>query len=268
MNPAIEYEDPGQWSAIALTVLMHGLLVLALVFSVRWQTRHEAVFVEMWTPPPPARVDVAPPAPPVVRPPPEPVRESPPPPPKPDIALKAPKAKPEKTPPKPDKPAKPEKSTARPAEKAPNFDNLLAREDQQIDRIRADRDRQARAEQEAAMLARAKADAQSQAQRTAREKAVAAYVDKLRGKIRGNLVQPPNLKGNPTARFTVTQLPNGEILEVRLRKASGNPLYDDAVERAIRKSSPLPLPDDRALFERDLEITYCPEPDSSGRCPR
>ena len=206
--------------------------------------------------------------PPTVKPPPEPVRETPPPPPKPDIALKAPKAKPEKAPPKPQKPPKPEQAKAGPATPAPNFDNLLAREDQQIDRIREDRNRQARAEQEAAMLARAKAVAQAQAQRSARDKAIASYVDRLRGKVRGNLVQPPNLKGNPTARFTVTQLPNGEILEVRLRKASGNPLYDDAVERAIRKSSPLPLPDDRSLFERDLEIIYCPEPDASGRCPR
>ena len=263
MNPALPYEDPGKWSAVFLTVLMHGLLVLALVISVRWQTRHQAVEVELWVPPPPVAETPPPPAPmppAEVRPAPEPERVLPPPP-KPDIAVKAQK-------PKPEKPvAKPEKPVARPVGRTPNYDNLLAREDQRLDRLKEERDRQARAEQEAAMLARAKADAQAQAQRTARDRAMASYADRLRGKIRGNLVQPPNLKGNPSARFVVTQLPSGEVLDVRLKKASGNPLYDDAIERAIRKSSPLPLPEDRSLFARDLEVIYCPDAGPSGRCP-
>ena len=265
MNPTVPYEDPGKWSSLLLTVLMHGLLALALVVSVRWQTRHETVAVELWVPPPPAPRPAEPVA--VPKPPepaPAPARE-PPPPAKPDIALKPDKPKPAA---KPEPPKKADKPVPKQATPAPNFDNLLAREDQRIDRIREERDRQARAEQEAEMLARAKADAQAQAQRTARERALASYADKVRGKIRGNLVQPPGLKGNPTVRFVVSQLPNGEVLDVRLRKASGNTLYDDAVERAIRKSSPLPLPDDRALFERELEIIYCPDPDQSGRCPR
>lgn len=263
MNPALPYEDPGKWGAVLLTLLMHGLLVLALVISVRWQTRHEAVAVELWAPPPPV-AEAPPPAPPAptaeARPTPEPARVAPPPP-KPDIAIKAQNPRPEKP------AAKAEKPPPRPVERAPNYDNLLAREDQRLDRLKEERERQARAEQEASMLARAKADAQAQAQRTARDRAMASYVDRLRGKVRGNLVQPPNLKGNPSARFVVTQLPNGDVLDVRLKKPSGNPLYDDAVERAIRKSSPLPLPDDRTLFARDLEIIYCPDPGQEGRCP-
>ena len=35
--------------------------------------------------------------------------------------------------------------------------------------------------------------------------------------------------------------------------------HDDAVERAINKSSPLPLPDDRGLFRRDLELKFRPQ---------
>ncbi|MDR2113346.1 MAG: TonB C-terminal domain-containing protein, partial [Candidatus Accumulibacter sp.] len=41
-------------------------------------------------------------------------------------------------------------------------------------------------------------------------------------------------------------------------KSSGNKLLDEAFERAIRKSSPLPLPDQPDLFERVLELKQRP----------
>ncbi|MDR1934095.1 MAG: TonB C-terminal domain-containing protein, partial [Candidatus Accumulibacter sp.] len=56
----------------------------------------------------------------------------------------------------------------------------------------------------------------------------------------------------------VTQLPTGEIIDVRLSKSTGNKPLDEAIERAIRKSDPLPLPDQPDLFQRDLELKYRP----------
>ena len=66
-------------------------------------------------------------------------------------------------------------------------------------------------------------------------------------------------KWNPEAIFDVTVLPTGEVLTARKRKSSGNAAYDDAVERAITKSSPLPKPDDPALFQRQLELKFRPQ---------
>ncbi|HNF92532.1 MAG TPA: TonB C-terminal domain-containing protein, partial [Accumulibacter sp.] len=40
--------------------------------------------------------------------------------------------------------------------------------------------------------------------------------------------------------------------------SSGNPALDAAVERAIRKSSPLPKPAQADLFKRILNIPYWP----------
>ena len=251
----VEYEDPGQWSSWLLALLMHGLLLAALVVSVRWQTRHEPVMAELWVAAPVIEAPAPPPAPEVK--PPEPAREVAPPPPKPDIALRDKK-----------KPPKPEKTPPKPVDKAPSFDQLLSREEAQIDRRRQERDNATRSEQEAALLRQARADQEARVRNAALDKARNDYIGRLQGKIRGNLVQPPNLKGNPTARLKVTQLPNGEVLDIRVVKPSGNPLYDDAIERAIRKSSPLPLPEDRSLFDRDLVVTYCPAPDASGRCPQ
>jgi colicin import membrane protein len=76
--------------------------------------------------------------------------------------------------------------------------------------------------------------------------------------VRGNWILPQDLEGNPEAIFLVIQLPTGEVLSTKLLKSSGNPAYDTAVERAILKSSPLPLPSDRALFSRELKLTFRP----------
>ena len=76
--------------------------------------------------------------------------------------------------------------------------------------------------------------------------------------MRGNWILPQDLQGNPEAIFLVTQLPTGEVLLIKLLKSSGNPAYDAAVERAILKSSPLPLPSDQALFDRELKLTFRP----------
>ncbi|MCM2289309.1 MAG: TonB C-terminal domain-containing protein [Sulfuritalea sp.] len=87
---------------------------------------------------------------------------------------------------------------------------------------------------------------------------MADYLGRIRGKIRGNIVLPPDIKGNPEAIFEVTQLPSGEVLTVRLKRSSGNAALDAAVERAILKSSPLPKPQQAELFERSLELRYRP----------
>ena len=99
----------------------------------------------------------------------------------------------------------------------------------------------------------------ARAQADARSRALALWTDKIRAKIRGNIILPQDIPGNPEAIFDVTLLPTGEVLTVRKRKSSGHAGYDDSVERAIMKSSPLPQPDDRSLFQRQLELKFHPQ---------
>ena len=75
---------------------------------------------------------------------------------------------------------------------------------------------------------------------------------------RGNVILPPELPGNPEAIFEVVQLPTGEIIDVQLRKSSGVKAYDEAVQRAILKSSPLPRPDRPEQFQRALSLKFRP----------
>ncbi len=93
---------------------------------------------------------------------------------------------------------------------------------------------------------------------SARNKAIADYLGKIRGKIRGNIFLPSEIKGNPEAVFDVTQLPSGEIVTVRLKRSSGHAALDAAIERAILKSNPLPKPEPADVFSRSLELRFRP----------
>jgi colicin import membrane protein len=125
-------------------------------------------------------------------------------------------------------------------------------------RAQAEREAQQRTQAEAEARARSEAQARANAEAAARTRAQAEYVDRIRSKVRGNVIVPPDIAGNPEAVFEVVQLPTGEIIDVQLRKSSGVRAYDDAVQRAILKSSPLPRPDRPDLFQRALRLTFRP----------
>jgi colicin import membrane protein len=121
--------------------------------------------------------------------------------------------------------------------------------------MRAQAERESRMRAEAEREARVRAD---QAAAGARNKAQLDWIDRIRSRIRGNINLPPDIPGNPEAVFDVVQLPTGEIIDVKLRKSSGVRAYDEAVQRAILKSSPLPKPVPADLFQRSLELRFRP----------
>ena len=226
---------PGKRISIALAIAVHLLLAGFLFYGVRWQTKAtDVIEVELVrTLPEPA---AAPPAPAVAPPPkPEPKPEPAPPPPKPDIVIK------DKETPKP-----PPKVEA-PRPRVDPFQEQLKREAEQLtQRKQADSAAQELSQMKAAQAA------------SARNKAMTDYLGRIRGKIRGNIVVPPEVKGNPEAVFDVTQLPSGEIVTVRLKRSSGHATLDAAIERAILKSNPLPKPEPADLFSRSLELRFKP----------
>ena len=218
---------------------MHAALVAVLVFGVHFQSSApSSVEVELWDappPPPPAPVVEEKPAPPPPKVEPEPEVKKPP-----EIA------EPQKAKPKP-KP-KPEVKKPEPPKRDPSFDKRvreqMAAEQKRIAQEQSERELQA-------MIAKRAADA--------RVRGLATWTDKIRSKIRGNIILPQSVEGNPEAIFDVTVLPTMDVVTVRKRKSSGNAAYDDAVERAIMKSSPLPKPDDPSLFQRQLELRFRPQ---------
>lgn len=226
--------------AIVLAVAVHVVLAAALVLGVSWQSHApEVISVELWPPPPPPpAVQPEPPRPaPVPQAKPEPRVE------KPDIAIKEPPK------PKPKPEAKPKPAPPKPDDRLAQLRlrEELARE-QQV--LALDRERQSIKDQLTRDAARSAI--------AARERAINAWTARIRGKIRGNIVLPPDIKGNPEALFLVAQLPTGEVLRAQLVISSGHAAYDDAVHRAILKSSPLPKPDSPSDFVRELKLTFRP----------
>jgi colicin import membrane protein len=255
----VNREEGGELASALLSAVVHVLLLAVLIFGVRWQNRPpETVAVELWEPPPPAPV-VEPPKPapapkvePAPPPKPEPVI------PKPEIIEKAPPPKPApkalpkvepKPPPKPVAKVEP-KPVPKPEPLKPRVDDTQKRMREELAREQAslavDRERQMLKD----LAAREASSASSKAQ--------AAWIDKVRAKIRGNIVLPPDIKGNPEAVFEVVQLPTGEVLSVKLKKSSGVAALDSAIDRAVLKSSPLPKPDGTFAVPREFELRYKP----------
>lgn len=242
-----------------LAFAVHLALIAVMFLGVRWQSHPaESVTVELWDPPPPP-----PPAPVVEAPKPPPKVEPPKPKPEPEPEVKKPEIVEKVVPPKPKPEPKPKPKPEPKAEVKPKpvppkddeFQKRMAREQLALEQRQLDEERR-RMDAE-----RRKADAERLAREQAagaRNKALNDYIGRIRAKVRQNWILPQELQGDPEAIFNVVQLPTGEVISVKLAKSSGNAAYDAAVERAILKSSPLPLPEPRSLFSRELKLTFRP----------
>jgi colicin import membrane protein len=89
--------------------------------------------------------------------------------------------------------------------------------------------------------------------------ALAEYVGLIRQKVERNWVRPPGAAAGLECELHVTQIPGGQVTGVRI----GNCPADDAVRRSIEaavlRASPLPMPANQALFERNLRFVFKPE---------
>jgi colicin import membrane protein len=282
---------PGPNLAAGLLALgVHIVFVLLLVVGVSWQTQHPApVMVDLWTALPETPRPPAPPVkPPVEPPPPQPpkpaaperppvekpaVKETPPPKP-PDIALEKEKARKKAEAEKLEKlkamQAAEEKARADAAReeaaamKKAQEKQLAEKEKKRRELLRQmeEEDLMQRMADEEARQSAAAARAASARRQTEIERIKSQYQDMIGATVRGNTRLPPDLKDNPEVRFLVRLLPTGEVVDVRRTQSSGNAAYDEAVERAIRKSSPLPLPADRdvrAAFVPELSFVHRPK---------
>jgi colicin import membrane protein len=242
------YYEPNKLPAGMLALAVHSMFFALLYFGINWNRQAfipPTMSVELWQSLP--EEVVVPPANPkleeIVPPPHEKTVE-------PDIVIPEKKkvvtkpvvAKPEKKKPVP-KPvevvkSKPKTDAPKTAEQKP--DTHLA--DQQSANIKAERLKQ---EELAA----------------ANGRMVDEYKAKIQAKIKQKIVEPPGVAEDASAKFLVTLLPGGPVLKADLKKSSGNAAYDNAVERAIWKSDPLPLPPDGKLFSefREILMTFKPE---------
>jgi colicin import membrane protein len=258
--------EPGKTLSVALSITVHVLLFAFLLFGIRWKTKQpEPVIAELWgalpaveaprVQPPPVVTPTPKPEPklepePKVEPKPEPKVEK-----KPDIALEQERKKKEEERKRLEEEAAEKK---RQEEQKRRAEEKKRQEEEQ--RRFAEESRERMNEQLNRELAAApKSVAPTVGPPLLGDpRAMAEWQSQIRAKVKPNIVVPSGIVGNPEAIFDVQLMPTGEVLTAKLRKSSGVQAYDDAVERAILKSSPFPLPKNPAVFDRNLRLTFRP----------
>ncbi|MES2072690.1 MAG: cell envelope integrity protein TolA [Pseudomonadota bacterium] len=277
ISPYTLPREPGRWPAIGLAALVHVLLLAFLWIGVQWQNQESTVVeAEVWdmqtreaAPKPVPQM--------AIEPEPEKVRPIPPPVVKPDVPKEDPEIalQQEKKRKLAEKKQEEERLKAEREEakrKADLEEELkkeklkLAEQKKKAEKLAADEaDKKKLAEQKnkqaGDQAARDKVFAENMrrlngqaattgsggsgdaAKSTGNNRGDPSYAAKVKAKILSNLsYSGSDTSGNnPTAEYSIDLLPDGTLRGgIRKLKSSGIPAYDEAVERAIDKSQPLP----------------------------
>jgi colicin import membrane protein len=153
-------------------------------------------------------------------------------------------------------------------------------EEQQAQERAAEKAAQEKAAQEKAAQARQaeeqrKAEAQRQAEADLKRSlaaeqrvnspasmsALASWRSQITAKITRAWLRPPTARAGLECNLYVTQVPGGEVTQVRVGECNGDQAVRESIEAAVYRASPLPPPPDPALFDRDLKITFKPDLD-------
>jgi colicin import membrane protein len=262
-------QPPGMRSGLALAILAHVLLIIALTFSVNWKASEpEGVVAELWSALPqtaaPRPIPPEPrPAPPVVEPKPAPpvAKPEPAPPPRVDAQIAIERAARERA-------LREEAERVEAARQA----ELKKREDARREeakraeakRVEAERQRAAEQAEQKKLAEQAKKDEARQAaireanlrrmmsqagtsdDTTAAGNAArtsgpsASYAGRIKARIKPNIVLTSTVAGNPAATIEVKVAPDGTIVGRKLITSSGSGTWDETVLRAIDKTEVLP----------------------------
>ena len=265
-----QHEKDVVWQAGAFTALVHALLLALFLVSFQWKTVQpmNVAQVELWDSVPSPKVDPTP------LPPPE-----PPPPLETPKALEPPKLEPKVAPePEPKAEIKTKHTPVTPPKtEKPKPEPAKPKEPPKPEKTKTDPDALKKLQQ--ALLAE---DAQSQKHDTFTPAASpagsktaqvaqagspnAGEVDKYKGLISNKIKQHVNKQlcgadKSIKVTFMIALMPTGEVMgRPKLIKESGMSSCDDAVERAILESQPLPVPTSADLFSqfRELNLVFRP----------
>ena len=134
---------------------------------------------------------------------------------------------------------------------------------------KAARERQKRqlAQQQAAIAQASQAerlqkerDALAQAQKTQQQGEMDRYRGLILQAIGNNWIIPTGVDYKLSCLFMVQLAPGGVVIDVKLLRSSHNSALDNSARAAILKSSPLPVPNNPALFERFRQLRLKVQP--------
>jgi len=120
-----------------------------------------------------------------------------------------------------------------------------AEEKRKADEARALADELAAEEAELAAAAQARRD----------QSELARYTAAVMRQVSSNFVAPDITSGLKCT-LLVRMIPGGQVVDAKVVKSSGNATFDRQAELAVRKASPLPVPDEPRLFQQMKEIQF------------
>lgn len=118
-----------------------------------------------------------------------------------------------------------------------------------------------KAEFERALLEeeRREEEAKKQAERTARlQTQRQQYIMQIAQRVENNWLRPVTNVDGQSCDVIVTQTMMGDVIDVRLQSCTDDNAFQRSVERAVRTASPLPLPPNPDVFDREIYFTFKP----------
>jgi colicin import membrane protein len=125
------------------------------------------------------------------------------------------------------------------------------REEADRKRLQAENDARARALQD-------ELAAEEDLMRARSSGAMSQYVAMIQQHVERRWTRPPSARSGIQCEVSVAQSPNGTVLRVQVGQCNGDQAVRQSIENAVQKASPLPLPPDMRLFERNLQFIFRP----------
>ena len=122
---------------------------------------------------------------------------------------------------------------------------------------RARQDEQDRREREADLKRSLAAEEHADVARSGA--ALASWQSMIAAQITRNWQRPPTATTGIDCILNVTQVLGGDVTDVTIGKCNGDAAVRESILRAVYRASPLPPPPDPSLFDRNLTIRFKPD---------
>ena len=87
----------------------------------------------------------------------------------------------------------------------------------------------------------------------------ASYVRAIQAHVEQRWFEPPGVTQGLSCTIFVTQIPGGEVVNMRFGPCNGGAAVRQSIENAVRNASPLPAPPEPRLFEREVRLVFTPK---------
>lgn len=85
------------------------------------------------------------------------------------------------------------------------------------------------------------------------------YVQLIEQRIERNWIRPASAGAGLECVVKVSQIPSGDVVSVRIGRCNGDEAVIRSIEAAVLRASPLPKPPTPRLFDRNLEVIFRPD---------